>query len=210
MRQNEGVLDWINLVAGGVFGFLLGLIPWVVDRVGARREQRQNAHSEWAAAARLLSLLSRERKTSYLDFKSARLTYPIDRWRRELGSQDFTVLARVEAELLMLEGWSIIGQTHKGPGFDKESRQIKARLEDAIAKLADVADRLQDEVDAQVNQLRFRALQRKVRRHPIQAFRSRGLLAAQKELLSILDEEKRFRANGRGEKPPRNWPRRLS
>jgi hypothetical protein len=209
VRENGDVLDWMNLAAGSVFGFLLGLIPWVVDRVRARRESRENAHSEWAAAAEQLSQHSRKKKISYLDFKSARLTYPIDRWRRVLGPEDFMAVERVEAELLMTDGWSLLKKTHSGRGFDEESKRIESKREVAIVRLANVADRLHDEVDAQVNRLQFRALQRKALRHPIQAFRSRRVFAGQGDLLDILDEEKRIRAEGRGEKPPRNWPRRL-
>lgn len=167
------MIDWANLIAGVVLGFLPGLALWMVDRSRGKRQRRADALTAWAVAAKELELAALRPGATSGDLYLARVRHPIDLWRSILGPEDFRRWERVEGSFQAVETWSRRIQDGTGDGQDEE-RLVRALEErrTALAAFANVSRMMQsvsydDVIDAEER----RRVRRDYLRRPIKTWR---------------------------------------
>ena len=98
------MIDLANLLPGGILGFVLGLIPWAVDRYDGRKQRLEQVRDDWAVASKAIELSTWKTDTTAADLYVLRVQFPVDRWRLVLGSADFLLLERLEVAYQVHEG----------------------------------------------------------------------------------------------------------
>jgi len=165
--DDVGMIDWPNLIAGAVLGFLLGFILWMIDRHRARRQRVLDASTAWMSAAKEIELVSRP-DASASDIYKVRVKYPVDLWRSILGPSDFVVLERLEGSYQEVEGMVRLLEMS---GDDKDRELLEAALiqrRDAFVEFANLSRRMQSvSYTAVANREEATRLRRDYLRHPL-------------------------------------------
>jgi hypothetical protein len=167
------VLDWPNLLVGAVLGFLLGMIPWAIDRARSRRSRIADVRAAWAPAAKRLELLAWDRTTTAADLYVARVGYPIDHWRKVLGPDDFRLMERMEGAFSTVEFWA---RKHaESPGDGEVTARLRRAAEeqrDAVVAFANMSRAMQSTQYTEVVDAEARAkLRGEYVRHPFRTFK---------------------------------------
>jgi hypothetical protein len=161
------MIDWPNLLVGAVIGFLLGLIPWRIDRRRVKRERVSDARAEWMNAAKQIELAVGPKTTSG-DFYQLRVSYAVDHWRRILGPHDFVLLDRLESSIQQFDGMT---RRFNGERTPENWAQVEAAMtarNDAFVGFANMSRAMQSESYNDVINAEERGqFWRDFKRHPV-------------------------------------------
>jgi len=168
------VIDWPNLLIGGLIGVVITAIPWAIDHRLARRDRFGTAQAEWTVAAKQIELLVIPKATTLGDIYRARLAYPIDRWRLILGPDDFVLLERMEAAYQRREAAAqAVADDPGNVSLKRQQRTIETEWKSASVAFINMSRGLQDE---QYLGTQYRESRRRfwgsLRRHPIATLRA--------------------------------------
>ena len=136
------MIDWPNLIAGAVLGFLLALIPWMIDRRRARRHRRIDTATAWMGAAKEIELAAQPGATS-ADLYLVRVRYPVDLWRSILGPNDFRALERLENAFTQVEVFGRMAQENGTPESAQRLQVALVERRDAYVEFANLSRRMQ-------------------------------------------------------------------
>jgi hypothetical protein len=164
-------IDWPNLIAGAIIGFLLALIPWMIDRRSKKRERAGEAWTAWMAAAKQIEFAAKPESTA-ADLYLLRVSYPVDLWRSILGPRDFLLLETLEASYMQVEGMARLFQESPTP---ENQRRVEAALlerRSAFIAFANMARAMQDEsYQVVVFKEDRQRLRRDYARHPVRTWK---------------------------------------
>jgi len=162
------MIDWPNLVAGVVLGFLLALVPWMLDRRRAKAHRRTDAAMAWMSVAKEIELATQPASTS-TDLYLVGVRYPIDLWRSILGPNDFRALERLEHAYVQVEA---LAEESPTPQNSQRLRAALIERRDAFVKFANLSRRMQSEsYNDVVRAEERRRIGRDYRTHPVRTWK---------------------------------------